>query len=473
MEDGIMSPRAVVVFLILLFLEMTVYGFSSAIQNRHEREQDAEDGQKEPDKKMIRLQYMMDNPAKYANAIQLGIVTVNMLFGALYLYRLNSYFGYVVYRIAVNNISGLAGWHIQCLAVLTAIVVTICLLYIVLTFGVLIPRKVASRYSDAWIRFCITPIYYYVRIVAPFTGFVSVSARGILQMLGIKGLDAAADVTEEEIISMINVGHEQGVLLASEAEMITNIFEYSEKEAKDVMVNRNNMIALDCNVTLQEAAAFIVEEHNSRFPVYHDTIDHIVGILHLKDVMRMQMNEKMLNKPIGKIKGLLRDPLFVTETRKIDSLLKTMQNEKIQMAIVVDEYGQTAGLLALEDILEEIVGKIQDEYDEEESYIKENGQNEYIIDGMMPLDELEEQLGISLEDENFDTVNGFVISRLEHIPEEGEEFEFRHQGYLFKILEVKGRMIQSVLAMKITEPEEEKSVEEVEETRPLDPGRQK
>lgn len=461
-----MNPRTVLVFLILLFLEMVVYGFNSAVQNRHEREQETEDGQKEPDKKMIRLQYMMDNPAKYANAIQLGIVTVNMLFGALYLYRLNSYFGYVVYRMAVNNISGLAGWHIQCLAVLTAVIVTICLLYIVLTFGVLIPRKAASRYPDAWIRFCITPIYYYVRVVAPFTGFVSVSARGSLQLLGIKGLDAAADVTEE-IISLINVGHEQGVLLASEAEMITNIFEYSEKEAKDVMVNRNNMIALDCNVTLQEAAAFILEEHNSRFPVYHDTIDHIVGILHLKDVMRMQMNEKMMNKPIGKIKGLLREPLFITETRKIDDLLKTMQNEKIQMAIVVDEYGQTAGLLALEDILEEIVGKIQDEYDEEESYIKENGQNEYIIDGMMPLDELEEQLGISLEEENFDTVNGFVISRLEHIPEEGEEFEFRQQGYLFKILEVKGRMIQSVLAVKITEPGagEEKSDGTVEETK--------
>ena len=464
MEDSVTNPGTVVIFFVLLFLEMIVYGFNSATQNRHEQEQ--EDGRKEPNKRAARLQYLIDNPAKYANAIQLGVVTVNMLFGALYLYRLNDYFSYVLYRMAVSNISGLAGWHIACLAVLTALVVTICLLYIVLTFGVLIPRKAASRYPDAWIRVCITPIYYYVRIAAPFTGFVSASARGILQMLGIKGLDAAADVTEEEIISMINVGHEQGVLLASEAEMITNIFEYSEKEAKDVMVNRNNMIALDCNVTLQEAAAFILEEHNSRFPVYNDTIDHIVGILHLKDVMRMQMNEKMLSKPIGKVKGLLREPLFITETRKIDDLLKTMQKEKIQMAIVVDEYGQTAGLLALEDILEEIVGKIQDEYDEEESYIKENGQNEYIIDGMMPLDELEEQLGVSLEEENFDTVNGFVISRLEHIPEEGEEFEFLHQGYRFKILEVKSRMIQSVLAVKVPEPEEggEKTTGAVEET---------
>ncbi len=471
MEDGtgivnVVNGGMALIFFILLFIEMMVYGVNAAIQNRHEQEPD--DMQKDIDKKTMRLQYLIDNPSKYTNAVQLGVVTVNMLFGALLLYRLNSYFSYLIYRMAVNNIAGLQLWHVKCLAVLTGAVVTICLLYIVLTFGVLLPRKAASRYPDAWIRACITPIYYYVRLVAPFTTFLSVSAKGILQVFGIRGLDETSDVTEEEILSMINVGHEQGVLLASEAEMLTNIFEYGEKEAKDIMINRNNMIAIDCNVTLQEAAAFILEAHNSRFPVYNGTIDHIVGILHLKDVMRMQMHEKMMSKPIGKIKGLLREPLFITETRKLDDLLKTMQSEKIQMAIVIDEYGQTAGLLALEDILEEIVGNIQDEYDEDESYIKENGQNEYIIDGMMPLDELGEQLGVTFEEENFDTVNGFVIGRLEHIPEDGEQFEFWHQGYRFRILEAKERMIQSVLASKMPEPKvsEEKSdkiVEEAEE----------
>ena len=442
MEDGvsIRDTGIILIFFVLLILEMILYGFHAAMQNR--REQEPEEIQKEPEKKAARLQYMIDNPSKYSNALQFGIISVNMLLGALHLYSINSHLEYFAYRVV--------------------------LLYIVLTFGMLIPRKAASRYPDAWVKICVTPVYYFVRITSPFTAFVSLSAKGILQLFGIKGLDETVDVTEEEIISMINVGHEQGVLLASEAEMITNIFEYGDKEAKDIMINRNNMIALDCNATLQEAASFILEEHNSRFPVYDGTIDHIVGILHLKDVMRMQMNEKMMSKPIGKIKGLLREPLFITETRKLDDLLKTMQNEKIQMAIVIDEYGQTAGLLALEDILEEIVGKIQDEYDEEASYIKENGKDEYIIEGMMPLDELEEQLDIALEEENFDTVNGFVISKLEHIPEEGEKFEFWCQGYLFKILEVKDRMIQSVLASKMPIPEaggekNDKTVEEAEE----------
>ena len=207
-------------------------------------------------------------------------------------------------------------------------------------------------------------------------------------------------------------------------------------------------------MTLQEAAAFIVEAHNSRFPVYDETIDHIIGILHLKDVMRMQMNEKMRNRPIGKIKGLLREPRFITEKRKINDLFQVMQKEKIQMVIVIDEYGQTAGLVALEDILEEIVGNIQDEYDEDATYIKESGTDHYVIQGMMPLEELEEKLQISFEDEPFDTVNGFVISRLEHIPEEGEDFEFTYSGYTFRIMEVKDHMIQSVSARKNKEETE-------------------
>jgi putative hemolysin len=163
----------------------------------------------------------------------------------------------------------------------------------------------------------------------------------------------------------------------------------------------------------------------------------------------MQMNDRMKAKPIGKIKGLLREPVFITEKRKIDDLLKVMQAQKIQMVIVIDEYGQTAGLVALEDILEEIVGNIQDEYDEESVYIKENGLDEYVIQGMMPLDELSKKLGIDFGEEPFDTVNGFVISRLEHIPEEDEEFEFEFKGYLFRILEVKDMVIQSVAAKKI------------------------
>lgn len=448
MDDGVASSSSFVWFIILLLLEMLFYSFDSAFQYRKEAEHGDEEKDETggPDRKQVRLDYLTSHMNQYTSAIQLGIVTVNILFGALYLYQLNSYFSYLVYRAAVNSIGNLFGWHIKLFAVITAVLVTFVLLYIIVTFGVSIPRKVTSRNPERWFRLFITPVYYYVRITAPLTALISVTAGGILRIFGIKGAGRRTDVTEEKILSMVNVGHEQGILEANEAEMINNIFEYGDKEAKDIMVNRNNMVCIESTMTLQEAAAFIVDAHNSRFPVYDGTIDHIIGILHLKDVMRMQMNSRMKSRPIGKIKGLLREPRFITEKRKIDDLLRVMRSEKIQMVIVVDEYGQTAGLVALEDILEEIVGNIEDEYDEEASYIVKRDIDSYVIQGKMPLEELEDQLKISFDEEPFDTVNGFVISRLEHIPEEGEDFEFEYEGYVFRILEVKDRMIQSVLA---------------------------
>lgn len=448
MDDGVASSSSFVWFIILLLLEMLFYSFDSAFQYRKEAEHGDEEKDETggPDRKQVRLDYLTSHMTQYTSAIQLGIVTVNILFGALYLYQLNSYFSYLVYRAAVNSIGNLFGWHIKLFAVITAVLVTFVLLYIIVTFGVSIPRKVTSRNPERWFRLFITPVYYYVRITAPLTALISVTAGGILRIFGIKGAGRRTDVTEEKILSMVNVGHEQGILEANEAEMINNIFEYGDKEAKDIMVNRNNMVCIESTMTLQEAAAFIVDAHNSRFPVYDGTIDHIIGILHLKDVMRMQMNSRMKNRPIGKIKGLLREPRFITEKRKIDDLFRVMRAEKIQMVIVVDEYGQTAGLVALEDILEEIVGNIEDEYDVESSYIVKNGTNGYVIQGKMPLEELEEQLKIDFDEEPFDTVNGFVISRLERIPEEGEDFEFEYEGYVFRIQEVKDRMIQSVLA---------------------------
>lgn len=446
MDDGVAG--SMIWFVILLLLEMLLYGFDSAFRSIRGMEKEEPDNEESGRQgaKQLRLAYLTEHQTQYAGAIQLGIVTVNLLFGALYLYRLNSYVGHIVYRAAVNNIGNPGEWQIALFAVLTAILVTLLMLYIVLTFGISIPKKIASRSPEKWLGMFVTPIYYYVRIMSPLTALISVTANGILRLFGIKVSGDKTDVTEEEILSMVNVGHEQGILHANEAEMISNIFEYGDKEAKDIMINRNNMIGIECTMTLQEAAAFIVDAHNSRFPVYDGTIDHIVGILHLKDVMRMQMNDKMKNKPIGKIKGLLREPRFITEKRKINDLFRVMQTEKIQMVIVIDEYGQTAGLVALEDILEEIVGNIEDEYDEEASYISQSGSDEYMIQGKMPLEELEEQLKISFEEEPFDTVNGFVISRLEHIPEEGEDFEFDYAGYTFRIMEVKDRMIQTVLA---------------------------
>lgn len=251
--------------------------------------------------------------------------------------------------------------------------------------------------------------------------------------------------TEEEILSMVNEGQEQGVILDSEAKMISRIMEFGDKEAQDVMTNRNNIHAFDANITLKEAVEMIMNDHFSRFPVYEETIDHVIGFIYLKDAMRMQMHEKMNQMSIGSIRRLLRKPVFVPETKSIDSVFRMMQTSKTQMVVVIDEYGQTSGILTLEDILEEIVGNIQDEFDVDDKFVISAKQDGYIFSGTTPLEYIEELLQIDLEQEEYETLNGFVIGKLEHIPEEGDVgFAFEASGYDFSVLEVKNRMIQEI-----------------------------
>ena len=253
------------------------------------------------------------------------------------------------------------------------------------------------------------------------------------------------EATEEEMLSMVNEGQEQGVILDSEAKMISRIMEFGDKEAQDVMTNRNNIHAFDANITLKEAVEMIMNDHFSRFPVYEETIDHVIGFIYLKDAMRMQMHEKMNQMSIGSIRRLLRKPVFVPETKSIDSVFRMMQTSKTQMVVVIDEYGQTSGILTLEDILEEIVGNIQDEFDVDDKFVISAKQDGYIFSGTTPLEYIEELLQIDLEQEEYETLNGFVIGKLEHIPEEGDVgFAFEASGYDFSVLEVKNRMIQEV-----------------------------
>ena len=280
---------------------------------------------------------------------------------------------------------------------------------------------------------------------SPTTGMKKFSNR-LMKLFGVD----TDDVTEEEIISMVNEGHEQGVIQASEAEMITNIFEFGDKRAEDIMTNRTNIVAIDCESTFRDAVAFMLNGRNSRYPVYEENIDHIIGILHMKDALRRQSQIDPEMK-IRDIPGLLREARFIPETRKVDALFKTMQSTKCQMVIVLDEYGQTAGMIAMEDILEEIVGNILDEYDVDESYIREKCKDEYIIEGKTPLEDLEERFDISFDESEFETLNGFIIAKLEHIPEPDEKFDIRIDGYEFRGLSVENKMIKTVLVKKLPE----------------------
>lgn len=254
---------------------------------------------------------------------------------------------------------------------------------------------------------------------------------------------------EQEILALIREGREHGFFAGSEGEMISNIFSYNEKKAEDVMTHRKHIVALDGEKTVEEALEFILQHVNSRFPVYDGDIDSIIGILHLRDAMKCYFNERLRNIPIKNLRGYIRAVSFVPEGKRIDKLFKEMKTKKNHMVVVLDEYGQTAGLIAMEDIIEEIVGNIQDEYDNEEDLIKTLADGTYMVNGMTELDDLEKLLQIEFENEDFGTLNGFLIHSLEHIPAEEEKCAVEYGEYRFHIVSVSNNMIENVRVEKI------------------------
>ncbi|MBR5930758.1 MAG: HlyC/CorC family transporter [Lachnospiraceae bacterium] len=243
---------------------------------------------------------------------------------------------------------------------------------------------------------------------------------------------------------MLNEGQEQGEILESEAEMITNIFDLDETNSSEIMTHRKNIHAIDGTWTLKEAMEYVLDEPYSRFPVYLDSIDNIIGILHIKDAIRFYVKEEGLNKEIKDIEGLLQKAYFIPETSKINSIFKNMQSNKTHMEIVVDEYGQTSGIICMEDILEEIVGNIFDEHDEVEVNITKLSDNVYQVRGLTPLEEIEEEIGITYEDEDFETLNGYLISKIDRIPDHDAGTEIKEDGVTYRILAVEDKTISLV-----------------------------
>lgn len=428
--DEVGPTASMILVVCLLVIDILFYGFGEALKgvNNREIERKAEEN---GDKRSRRLLKILDKPAIFVNTLQMIVTLLNFLVGAFFADE-----PYILLGIFFG----------------------------ILTLGILMPKKLAARKPDKWAYITLVPVYYIMMLLWPFTWIVSKIVKVILWIFGIRKEVELDDVTEEEILDMVNEGQEQGVLQASEAEMINNIIELDDKEAQDIMTHRNNIVAIDGEMLLSEALQFMLDSNNSRYPVYEENIDHIIGIIHLKDAMRLQTKEDFTDKPICELCDAIREAKFIPSTRNINELFKEMQSEKVQMVIVVDEYGQTDGLIAMEDILEEIVGNIMDEYDEDVEYIEEKSEDEYVIEGKTPLEDLEEILDISFAEEEFETINGFLISKLERIPsEEDENFAVDYEGYHFKILKVENKMIQSVLVTRTPDEEGKDAQTEPEE----------
>ena len=263
------------------------------------------------------------------------------------------------------------------------------------------------------------------------------------------------NVTEDDIMTMVYEGHEQGVLETREARMIRNIFELDEKQAGNVMTHRKHITALPGSMLLKDAARFVLREgNNTRYPVYGEDLDDIIGTIHMRDVLVHAESDREAAMELSKVPGVLREAHFIPETRKLDSLFREMQSQKTHMEIVIDEYGQTAGLVTMEDILEEIVGNILDEYDVEEKFIVSQENGELVMSGMTPLSQVQEALDIAFPEEdldNYDTINGLLISRLDRIPREEEMPEVIYQGVRFSVIKVENKMIHTVRAERMEE----------------------
>lgn len=264
--------------------------------------------------------------------------------------------------------------------------------------------------------------------------------------------DKQEDISEE-IMDMVNESHEQGVIKESEAEMISNIFEFGEKQAEDVMIHRKNIVALDASFTIEQAFNFVMEENFSRYPVYSEDIDNVIGILHIRDLLKAYVLDENKNKTLQELgKDLMFEAYCIPETRNISALFKEMKLKKTHMAVVVDEYGQTTGIVTMEDILEEIVGNIFDEYDDEEEQIVLKEDGSFIMDGQTTLEDVEDKLGIEFLCEDVDTLNGFLILELGKIPsKEDEGFSVECGNYNFTIHNVNNKMVDKVLVTQAKE----------------------
>ncbi|WP_455714334.1 hemolysin family protein [Anaerosporobacter sp.] len=443
MGDGYPIVGIVVVLLLLLLKAIISYGAKAIEQiNEVTVRKKAEDG----DEKSKVLLGFIDKPDSYTNAVEVILTTTSVLVG----YICAGDFANVIRNVNFQKYFLISD---DITRTVWTVIFVFVVLFISILFGNVLPKKLALKDSENAAYTVSNFVLFFIRIVTPIAFLIEKITNLILRLCHIKPEDLEENVTEDEIISMVNEGQEQGVIASNEAEMISNIIEFDEKEVKDIMTHRKKIVAIDSNQTVEQTLRFMLDKSYSRFPLYEDDIDNIIGILHVKDVTRCYMSPKFKNKPL---KLIARKPYFVPDTQNIDVLFNDMQLKKIHMAIAVDEYGQTAGLVAMEDILEEIVGNILDEYDIDEKLIIKQGEGRYLMRGLAGLDDIEDILGIEIEEEDFDTLNGLLISLLNRIPNEGEHLSVSYEGYLFEILDIKNKMIRFV---RVTKEVEDNTIE--------------
>lgn len=336
---------------------------------------------------------VIGNPGKMLSAILIGNNIVNLYASSL--------FTVLATRLWGNEAVGIA---------------TGVLTLLILVFGEITPKTISTISAETIALRFSRIIYYLMIVLTPLIVIVNQLSSLVLRLLRVDPNKRGESITEDELRTIVEVSHEEGVIETEEKKMINNVFDFGDSVARDVMVPRIDMIFVEVNATYDELMTIFREEKYTRFPVFEETTDNVIGLLNIKDVFLNGKEEDF------SVRKYLRQPIYTYEFKKISDLMLEMRKTDANIVIVLDEYGATAGLITLEDMLEEIVGEIRDEYDEdEEDLVQEISPKEYIVEGSMKLDDLNDRLELSLESEDYDSIGGLVIGLLDHLPEEGED----------------------------------------------------
>ena len=425
-----MSQIIVLAILILInaFFAATEIAFISLNDAKIEKQA------KEGNKKAKQIKKMLREPSKFLATIQIGITLAGFLSSA---FAADAFADDLAPMLQNLIPLGLTAWRN-----ISIILITIILSYFSLIFGELVPKRLAMRNSEKIAFGTIGIIRTKSIITAPFVKLLTASTNGVSKLFGISGTDEET-VTEEEIRMMVDVGEEKGSIKEEERELINNVFEFNDKVVSEIMIHRKDIYAIDINSDIDNILKELDEYKYSRIPVYEENIDNIVGMLFIKDLLaNVNKKEKV------KIAKIIREPYFVSENKPIDELFRDLQKNKHQLAIVLDEYGGTAGLVTMEDIIEELVGNIFDEYDEEEKEFEKIDDNTFLISGSVSIHDLRKILGVEIPEGEYDTLSGYLIELLGRIPSDDEKPVIETKRVTYKIEDYEEKRILWVKACR-------------------------
>lgn len=404
-------------------------------------EEDAEEG----NIRAIRVLKYAKNPKPYQTTMQTVITLIAIVNGAIALDTFS------------NDIIDWFNTDFAAVRPLVIIVIALLLLTFHMIFGMLIPKRLAYKYTNKIAYGTIDIIIFMTQLFRPIIWLFNTISSLIGRIIGLKPHEGERKVTEEEIRTIVEESSKVGSIDEEEGEMIQNVFDFSDTTVDEIMTHRTEISAISIKSTRAQLMDFIREEQYTRYPVYDGNIDHIVGTIHVKDLL------KYLDKPEEKfsLKSLIRPPYFVPESKRTAELFREMQKQKNHIAVVLDEYGGTAGIVTIEDLIEEIVGNISDEYDEDEEDVKQISDEQFEIDGLANIHDIDDILEADLPVEDYDTISGFILGQLGRFPEENETISIVYNGFRFDVLNIENKIITKVRVTKLEDKEHDDDDKEV------------